>query len=172
MIAFIIMLIGSYGCFMTGLDNIHPAVSGLFALLALLSGAAGFALSYHAYTGKNAGDSMLAAVADVVFLCFWTILYYRQQAANPVLIDCIYAFLGLCSSTLAFFHIAGFTAGRPSPRSVLLFSGAGIYFCSVALVNTPNAYYTLFFLAVIIRLFAASVLLLRNASGSDAKPAD
>ncbi len=168
-IAFIIMLIGAYGCFLHGLDNIHPAASGLLALLAFLSGAAGFALSYHALTGKNTGDSMLSAVADVVFLCFWTVLYYRQQAANPVLIDCMYAFLGLCSSALAFFHIAGFTAGRPSPRSVLLFSGMGIYFCAVALVNSPNVFYSLFFAAVIIRLFAASVLLLRNAAGSGSK---
>ena len=161
-IALFIMLIGAYILLMLGLESISSAASGILALLAALSGVAGFNLSLHAFRKKGQGDLMLSAVIDVIFLCFWTVLYYRQEAANPVLIDSMYAFLGLCASTLAFFYIAGFTAGRPSPRASLLFSGIGIFFCVVALINAANYAYGLFFIALIIRLFTASLLLLSN----------
>jgi hypothetical protein len=159
----LIMLAGAYLCYFFGLLNITSAAAYVLALLAALSGAAGFILSLSAFRKKGRSNIMLPAVADVVFLCFWTVIYYRQQAANPVLIDGMYAFLGLCASTLAFFYITAFTAGRPAPASTLLFSGIGIYFCIIAILNTSVTAYGLFFAVLAIRLYVCSVLLLRSS---------
>ncbi len=163
----LMMFFGAYFCCLLGLENIAPAASGILALLAALSGIAGLVLNLNAYKKNSRGGTMFFAFADVIFLCYWTIVYYRQQAANPVLIDGMYAFLGLCSSALALFYIVGFAAGRPSPRSALLFSGAGIYFCALAILNASCLAYGLFFAVLIIRLYTACVLLLRN-TGAEA----
>ncbi len=164
------MLVGAYLCYFLGLLNIASAAAYILALLAALSGVSGFILSLSAFKKRSRGNIMLPAVADVVFLCFWTVIYYRQQAANPVLIDGMYAFLGLCASTLAFFHITGFTAGRPSPASTLLFSGIGIYFCIIAILNTSVTAYSLFFAVLAIRLYISSILLLRSRKPDNNEP--
>ena len=91
---------------------------------------------------------MLSSVIDVVFLCYWTVIYYRQQAANPVLIDGMYDFLGLCAATLALFYTTGFTAERPAPRSFLLFSGLAMFFCIISLANLSSIAYALFYIVL------------------------
>ncbi len=162
--AFLVMCIGAYFCYLTGLSRVSSAASGILALLAVLSGAAYFNLSFNAFKRRNHGDMMLSSVIDVVFLCYWTVVFYRQEAANPVLIDGMYDFLGLCAATLALFYTTGFTAERPAPRSFLLFSGLAMFFCIISLANVDSIAYALFYIVLIVRLFTGTVMFLINSS--------
>lgn len=166
-IAFLVMCAGAYLCYLTGLAKVSAAASGVFALLAVLSGASYFTLSFNALKRRGHGDMMLSSVIDVIFLCYWTIIYYRQQAANPVLIEGMYSFLGLCSATLAFFYATGFTAQRPAPRSYLLFAGLAIFFCIIALANASSIAYGLFYLVLIVRFYIGVIQLIRNSEKTE-----
>jgi uncharacterized membrane protein HdeD (DUF308 family) len=62
------MCAGAYLCYLTGLAKVSAAASGVFALLAVLSGASYFTLSFNALKRRGHGDMMLSSVIDVIFL--------------------------------------------------------------------------------------------------------
>lgn len=92
----------------------------------------------------------------VIFICYWLILTYKINAANPVILDYVYDALALCAFALAGYYITGFCYGRGSPAKTLFFSNFSVYLCFVSIAGSHIFPVTVFY------SFTASVMLLNS----------
>lgn len=118
-----------------------PIVEAVFAVLALFSAIAVIVLAVRAFKGSAGVEMGLFSVIPPIFMCFWLVLTYRDNAANPVLLDFFYECLGYAAASLAFYFAAGFVYGKCKPRLTLITHLLGICFltASIAAANDVSA---------------------------------
>jgi len=75
------------------------------------------------------------SVVPVLFMCFWLIFVYRENAANPVLLSHAYQVLAIIASTLSFYFSSGFVYGKPKHGRAVFFYLAAIFFCFITLAD-------------------------------------
>jgi len=102
------------------------------------------------------------SVIPTVFLCFWLILVYRQNASNPVLLEYIYKCLALITTALSFYFTSGFLYGKPAPGKAIFAYYTAIYFCIVTLADNHPLSVRLIYCALIAVNTIHSSMLLRN----------
>jgi len=134
----------------------------LFIALSLLPAAciAFFAIGvYH----KSRGNApYIMSIIPSVFMCFWLILLYRQNAANPILLSYVYQSLAIVSAALSFYYTSGFVCEKPSTGKAIVAYSSAIYFCCITMADNHGLGINLIFLAVIISSAAYLTLLLWN----------
>jgi hypothetical protein len=89
-------------------------------------------------------------------------IFYSQEAANPVLIDGMYDFHGLCANSCSFLYHR-FYGGKTGPRLFPAVFRACYVFCIISLANVDSIAYALFYIVLIVRLFTGTVMFLRNS---------
>ena len=100
------------------------------------------------------------SVVPTLFVCFWLILMYRQNASNPVLLDYIYKCLALVTSALSFYFTSGFLYGKPAPGKAIFTYFAAIYFCTVTLADDhPLSIKIIYFAMIAVNIVHSSMLL-------------
>lgn len=139
-------------------------VCGLLALMAGLSGAGWLNLSLSHHRRISDREKLLSAAVQVLFLCLWLVVYYKENAADPSLSKTVWAYLGLCSSLIAMYGLAGFIAGRARVRKCLVFSGLAVYLDVLAAVGCPSLSDRLFFLVTAAQLLLCLLTLLQPRS--------
>ena len=102
------------------------------------------------------------SVVPTVFMCFWLILLYRQNASNPVLLSYIYQCLAIVASALSFYFTSGFLYDKPAPGKAIFSYYAAIYFCAVTLADDHHMSIQIIFGTLIIANIVHSSMLLRN----------
>jgi len=102
------------------------------------------------------------SVTPTVFLCFWLVLIYRQNASNPVLLSYVYMCLALVSNALSFYFTSGFLYGKPQPGKAIVSYYAAIYFCAVTLADDNTLGIKVILCAMIAANLIHSVMLIRN----------
>jgi len=75
------------------------------------------------------------SMVPTVFMCFWLINLYRQNASNPILLSYSYMCLAVISAALGFYFTSGFVYKKPAPGKTIFAYSATIYFCFVALAD-------------------------------------
>lgn len=167
------MLLGGYMTYREqALTGAWAVASGALAILAALAGIGALALALRARGGKtekNGAESCIATLAVTVFICFFIIMTYKERAADPVLQDYMYNFLGLCSAALASYYIAGFAYERANPKRTLYFCQIGVYFCAIGAVDAWGCWDFAFY-AFLIVFLAMHGLMLSRAMATE--PAD
>lgn len=156
-----LMLLGAVRC-LRGWYGDGSILRAILALLAALAGLGGLGLRISAWRQKR--GSFLAAAAQVLFFCFFVILYYKAYAPNPALIRTMYPFFAMCAAILAYFSRAGYLAERALPRRFLALSLLSICLLLTAMPGLAEAEYRLFFGAAALDLYLSAILFLNNRS--------
>jgi len=104
----------------------------------------------------------LLCVIPTIFMCFWLILMYRQNASNPVLLSYVYQCIAIITSALSFYFTSGFLYGKPAPGKSIAAYYTAIYFCAVTLADNHPTGIKLIFFALIVANIIHSSMLLRN----------
>jgi len=102
------------------------------------------------------------SVVPTLFMCFWLILLYKRNAANPILLSYCYQCLAIISSTLSFYFISGYVYNKPASGKTVFVCFAAIYFCFVTLADTGDIAIKLIFAAIIAVNVFYSSMVIRN----------
>ncbi|MDR2590499.1 MAG: hypothetical protein LBC71_05895 [Oscillospiraceae bacterium] len=119
-----------------------------------------FAIEMYQDARKKA--SYAFCLVPTIFLCFWLVLLYRQNAANPILLSYVYQCLAIAVSALSFFYTAGFLYDKPAPGKAIFCYSASIYFCIVSMADDIFLGLKIIFGAVIAVNVLHSSMLLKN----------
>ena len=99
------------------------ALAFFLALLAAFAGLCMTALSLSATAGVPM--RCLCCTAPVLFLCFWMIVTYKENASNPAIWSFCMRILAIAANALGWFYLAGLAYGKPK-------SAALYFFCQLA----------------------------------------
>ena len=119
-----------------------------------------FAIEMYQDSRRNAPYAL--SIVPTLFLCFWLIFIYRQNASNPVLLSYAYQCLAVVASALSFYFTSGFLYGKPAPGKATITYCAAIFFGIVTLADDHPIGIKLIFVALIAANIVYSSLLLRN----------
>jgi len=139
----------------TATDIIFLVMSALSAISVTF-----FAIEMYQDSRRNAPYAL--SVVPTLFMCFWLIFVYRQNASNPVLLSYIYQSLAIIASALSFYFTSGFLYGKPAPGKAIVAYYAAVYFCIVTLADGHPLGINLIFCAIIAANLVHSTMLLWN----------
>lgn len=105
----------------------------------------------------------------ILFMCFWLILIYRQNATNPVILSYSYQCLAIIASALGFYFTSGFLYGKPAPGKAIFTYLAAVYFCFVTLADKHSISIKLIIASFIIINLVSVSMLVRNLRWKDAE---
>lgn len=137
------------------IDIIFVALSGLAAVSVTV-------MAVELFQDSRSKSPFVLSIMPMVFLCFWLILLYRQNAANPVLLDFVYICLAVVAATLSFYYTAGFLYGKPAPGKAAASYCGTIYLCGVALADNHGIGISMILCALLTTSAIHLFLLLRN----------
>jgi len=107
------------------------------------------------------------SVVPALFICFWLVLMYRQNASNPVLLSYVYQCLALVACGLSFYFTSGFLYGKPAPGKSIFTYYTAIFFCAVTLADDHPPGVKLIFCAMIAANIVHSSMLLANLQSKE-----
>jgi len=119
-----------------------------------------FAIEMYQDSRRNTRYAL--CVLPTVFMCFWLIFVYRQNASNPILLSYIYQCIAIIASTLSFYFTSGFLYGKPAPARAIAAYYTAIYFCIVTLADDHHFGIKLIFIALIAANLVHSTMFMRN----------
>jgi len=113
---------------MQTIDIIFIALSALAAICITL-----FAIEM--FQDSRRKTPFALSIVPTIFMCFWLILIYRQNASNPVLLSYVYQCLAFVAAALSFYFTSGFLYRKPAPGKAIVSYFATIYFCVITLAD-------------------------------------
>ena len=137
--------------------------SGLY--FSILSGLAALSMMLFAievFQDPRRKTALALSVAPIVFMCFWLILLYKQNASNPILLSYCYYCLAVIFSSLSFYFTAGFVFSKPAPGKAVFSYLASIFFCLVTMADDHALSIKLILGAITAINVVHSYMLIRN----------
>ena len=148
---------------------INASASGAFPLMDLyfvvLSALAAVSVIFFAvevFQDPRCKSKFPLSVVPSLFMCFWLILMYRDNAANPVLLSYAYQCLAIITSALGFYFTSGFVFSKAAPGKTIFFYLASVFFCFVTLADDIPVGIKIIFAAIICLNLVHSSMLIRN----------
>lgn len=159
----ILWIIGSY-MYLTDLNSMGAllTIDIWFIVFSAVSAVSVAFFAIEMYQDSRRKAPYALSVVPTIFMCFWLILLYRQNASNPVLLSYVYQCLAIVATALSFYFTSGFLYGKPAPGKSLVTYFAAIYFCIITLADNHPKGITMIFIALIIINIVHSSMLLRN----------
>jgi hypothetical protein len=140
--------------------GIYSIIEIIFVALSALSAVSIIILARAAYRRRAGAELLLFGVIPSIFLCFWLILLYKQNAANPVLLEYSYETLAISAAALSFYFGAGYVFKKSATGKMLLSMVLCVYFCMVVLAdNTGIPIKVLFAVLAVSQLINLTVFL-------------
>ena len=139
-----------------------PLSEVYFSVLSALSAISVSLFAIEVYQDPRRKTKLVLSLIPTVFLCFWLILLYRSNAANPILLSYCYQCLAIMFSALGFYFTSGFVYNRPAPAKSIFAYLAAIFFCFVTLADEHVIYIKLIFIAFIVINVVYASMLIRN----------
>ncbi|MDR2572421.1 MAG: hypothetical protein LBD23_19285 [Oscillospiraceae bacterium] len=146
--------LGSMGP-LSSVDIVFIALSALSAISVTL-----FAIEMYQDSRRKAPYAL--SIIPTIFMCFWLIMLYRQNASNPVLLGYVYQCLAVTATALSLYYTSGFLYSKPSPGKAIFMYYIAIYFCTVTLADGYSMGINLVFYAIITTNIVYSSMLLKN----------
>ncbi|MCL2249316.1 MAG: hypothetical protein FWC13_08590 [Oscillospiraceae bacterium] len=102
------------------------------------------------------------SLVPTIFLCFWLIVLYDQNATNPILLRFVYQCLAIVFASLAFYFTSGFIYNKPAPGRAVISYYLSILFSSITLADDIHIGQKLIFGAIIGASLVHLSVILRN----------
>ena len=114
------------------------------------------------YQDSHSKFKLALSAVPTVFMCFWLILFYSRNSANPILLSYCYQCLAIISSTLGFYFTSGFIYNKPALGRTVFAFFAAIFFCFVTLADNHTISIKIIFIAlIVINVVYSSMLISR-----------
>ena len=133
-----------------------------FTILSALSAISVAFFAIEMYQDPRRKMTFALSIVPTLFMCFWLILLYKQNAANPTLLSYCYQCLAIIASALGFYFTSGFVYNKPAPGKTIFFYLAAIYFCFVTLADAHSTPVRIIFACLIAMNVTYSSMLIRN----------
>lgn len=118
--------------------GVFAVIDMIYVIMSALSAVSIIFLARAAYRRRAGAELLLFGVIPSVFLCFWLILLYKQNAANPVLLEYSYQTLAISAAALSFYFSAGFVFKKTAAGKLLLSMLLTVYFGMVVLADNTG----------------------------------
>ena len=128
-----------------------PVITIYFSIFSGISAISAAFFAVEMYNDPRRKSVFALSVIPTLFLCFWLVLVYRDNASNPILLGYAYQVLAIIASALAFYFTSGFVYGKPAPGKTVFFYSMSVFFCAVTIADSHN---------IMIRVIFGSVLLM------------
>jgi len=122
-----------------------------FSIFSALSAISASFFAVEMFNDPSRKSVFALSVIPTLFLCFWLVLVYRDNASNPILLSYGYQILAIIASALAFYFTSGFVYGKPAPGKTVFFYLMAIFFCFITIADGHN---------IMIRAIFGSILLM------------
>jgi len=146
---------------LNALDS-YPAIQTYFLILSAISAISVTLFAIEMYRDPRRKVIFTLSIVPTIFMCFWLILLYRQNATNPVLLSYAYQCLAVIAAALGFYFTSGFVYNKPAPGKAIFTYLAAIYFCFVTLADDNSLGIKLIFAAIITANVIFASMLIRN----------
>jgi len=114
------------------------------------------------YQNPRRKTTFALSIVPTIFMCFWLIIVYRQNASNPILLSYGYHSLAIITSALGFYFSSGFVYSKPAPGRTIFVYFVAIYFCFVTLADEHSISIRLIIGAIIVMNTIYSSMLIKN----------
>ncbi len=137
-------------------------IDWIFMLLAASSAVSVIVMSRGAYQRRSGTDMTLMSIIPPLFFCFWLIIYYKDNAANPVLLDYGYQILAIAAAALSYYYASGFTFRKVMTGKPIFAFLISIYLCIVVLADHTALSLKIMYAVTALNMLMSSILLIRN----------
>ena len=115
----LVTVLGGILMLISALRGDGTVLNFFLALLAVFSGLTMAALSLS--STASVPMRCLFCTVPVLFLCFWMIVAYKENASNPALWTFCMQILAITATLLGWFYFAGLAYGKPKRAAMLFF---------------------------------------------------
>jgi hypothetical protein len=126
-----------------------PTTELVFLVLSGLSAISIVLFAVEMYQDPRRKSKFALSIVPSLFICYWLIIIYRQNASNPVLLSYCYQCLAVISSALGFYFTSGFVYNKPAPGKAIFSYLTAVYFCLVTLADQHTISIKIIFIALI-----------------------
>jgi len=144
-----------------------PGVQLYFLILSALSAVSIAVFAIEMFQDPRRKIIYALSIIPTLFMCFWLILMYRQNATNPVLLSYCYQCLAIITAALGFYFTSGFIYNKPAPGKTIFTYMAAIYFGFVTLADDHAVSIKIIIAAIITINVVSSSMLIRNLRWKD-----
>ena len=145
--------------------NAEGALSGgeyLYIALSALSAISIALFAIGIYQDPRRRSLLMLSVIPALFMCLWLVLMYRQNAANPTLLEYSYKFLAATSAALGFYYTSGFVHSKPAPGKTIFFYLNSVFFCMITLADDHGTGVKLILVSIVIISMIHASMLTKN----------
>ncbi|MCL2152549.1 MAG: hypothetical protein FWH57_06270 [Oscillospiraceae bacterium] len=126
-----------------------PATELVFLILSAFSAISVAFFAVEMFQDPQRKTKFTLSVVPSLFVCYWLIIIYRQNAANPVLLSYCYQCLAVIASALGFYYTSGFVYGKLAPGKAVFCYFSAVYFSFVTLADKHALSIKIIFAALI-----------------------
>ncbi|NLA86521.1 MAG: hypothetical protein GX847_04400 [Clostridiales bacterium] len=138
------------------------AIDIIWIFLAAVTALSLIFLARGAYKGRGGGEMHLFSIIPPIFFCYWLIILYKDNAANPVLLSYCYQCLAIAAAALSFYFSAGFVYKKSVTGRSLASFLVTIYFCAVVLAENTVLPLKIFYGITLLVQFINVIVFIRN----------
>ena len=139
-----------------------PTVELIFLIMSALSAISIALFAIEMYQDPRNKMKFMLSIAPSLFMCFWLIIIYRQNASNPVLLSYCYQCLAIIMTALGFYFTSGFVYNKPAPGKAIFSYFAAAYFCFVTIADKHTISIRLIMAALVAVNIINASMLIRN----------
>lgn len=121
------------------------------------------------YRGREDRVESLPLMELCLLFCVWLLSDYQTRAADPVILDYVYAVFAICFALMGLYYLLGISFGEGRPRRGLFFGLLGVYFCLVTLADSHTLSDVFRYGFAVIFLTTHAILLLNPGSTEETK---
>ena len=143
-------------------DGAIPASELVFSILSALAAISTSLFAIEIYQDPRRKAKQALSIVPTIFMCYWLILLYRNNASNPILLSYCYQCLAIIASAVAFYFTSGYAFNKPALIKTIFSYFAAIYFSFVTLADAHPPGIKLIFISIIAVNVIYSSMLIRN----------
>lgn len=141
----------------------HKMLLILFAVCAIFCGVCIMLIGAKNYKNSWTGRGSLLLLMPPFTCCLWLMLSYQNWARDPVVTDYVFALFSIMACMLACYYISAYGFALIRPTMIRFTSALSMFFCLIALADSPNSMNTCMHLGMLLYILANLVAYLRNS---------
>jgi hypothetical protein len=107
----------------------------IFSILSSVSAISIIFFAVEAFKDPRRKVISTLSLISTLFMCFWLMIIYRENASNPILLSYAYICLSVVFVALGFYFSSSISFGKPIIGKPIVCYAAAAYFCIVTLAD-------------------------------------